>query len=168
MSVCPLPPLESACQPRTHPSRSAHGAELSFRCYTAASRWLCSASEHVVVCIWQCASLSSFRALLSDPMSARLLSTSALCPCPANKSLAPFSQIPYIMCRSFPSRSAGEESTCNAGETGNAGLIRGLGRSPGGGNGKPLQYYHLKNPMGRGAWRATVHGVAKRWTRLSN
>ena len=43
-----------------------------------------------------------------------------------------------------------------------------LGRSPGGGNGNPLQYFCLENPMDRGAWWATVHGVAKSWTRLSN
>ena len=45
------------------------------------------------------------------------------------------------------------------------GLILGLGRSPGGGHGNLLQYSRLENPMDRGAWRATVHGVAKSWTR---
>ena len=40
----------------------------------------------------------------------------------------------------------------------------GLGRSPGEGNGNPLQYSCLENSMDRGAWRATVHGVAKSWT----
>ena len=49
----------------------------------------------------------------------------------------------------------------NAGDTGDAGSIPGSGRSTGGGNGYPLQYSCLKNPMDRGAWRATVHGVAK-------
>ena len=44
--------------------------------------------------------------------------------------------------------------------------IPGLGRSPGEGNGNPLQYYCLENPMDRGAWKAMVHGVAKSWTRL--
>ena len=44
----------------------------------------------------------------------------------------------------------------------------GSGRSPGGGHGNPLQYSCLKNPMDRGAWQATVHGVSKSWTRLSN
>ena len=52
----------------------------------------------------------------------------------------------------------GKESACNAGDPG---LIPGLGRSPGEGNGNPLQYSSLKNPMGRGAWQATVHGVAR-------
>ena len=49
----------------------------------------------------------------------------------------------------------------NAGDIKGAGLIPGLGRSPGGGNSNPLQYSCLGNPMDRGAWRATVHGVAK-------
>ena len=46
----------------------------------------------------------------------------------------------------------------NAGDTRDMGLIPGLGRSPGGGHGNPLQYSCLENPMDRGAWRATVHG----------
>ena len=54
---------------------------------------------------------------------------------------------------------------CNAGDLGS---IPGLGRSPGEGNGNPLQYSYLENPMDRGAWRATVHGVAKNQTRLSD
>ena len=45
--------------------------------------------------------------------------------------------------------------------------IPGWGRSPGGGNGNPLQYSCLENPMDRGAWWATVHGVAKSRTQLS-
>ena len=49
----------------------------------------------------------------------------------------------------------------NAGDTGDSGSIPGLGRSPGKGNGNPLQYSCLENPMDRGAWGATVHGVAK-------
>ena len=44
------------------------------------------------------------------------------------------------------------------------GWILGSGRSPGRGNGNPLQYSCLENPLNRGAWRATVHGVAKSWT----
>jgi len=47
-------------------------------------------------------------------------------------------------------------------------LIPGLGRSPGEGNGNPLQYSCLENPMDGGAWWATVHWVAKSWTWLSN
>ena len=55
-----------------------------------------------------------------------------------------------------------KESACNAGAAGATGSIPGSGRSPGEGNGNPLQYSCLENPMDRGAWRATVrHGVAK-------
>ena len=54
--------------------------------------------------------------------------------------------------------SDGEESACNAG---NPGSIPGSGRSPGEGNGNPLQHSCLEDPMGRGVWWATVHGVTK-------
>ena len=56
------------------------------------------------------------------------------------------------------------KSACNAG---NPSSISGSGRSPGEGKGNPLQSSYLENPIDRGAWRATVHGVAKNWTRLS-
>ena len=59
----------------------------------------------------------------------------------------------------FPGGSAGKESTCSAEDAKDAGTIPGLERSPGEGNGIPLQYSCLGNPMDRGAWRATVHGV---------
>ena len=52
----------------------------------------------------------------------------------------------------------------NAGDARDMGLIPGLGRSPGVGNGNPLQYSGLENPMDRGAWWATVHSIAKSWT----
>ena len=55
----------------------------------------------------------------------------------------------------------------NAGDARGVGLIPGLGRSPGEGNGNPFVYSCLSNSMDRGAWRATVHGVAKSWTQLS-
>ena len=67
--------------------------------------------------------------------------------------------------RGFPGGSVGKESAHNAGEVG---LICGLGRSPGGGHGNPLQCSSLENPMDRGAWWATVPGVAKSQTRLSD
>ena len=63
--------------------------------------------------------------------------------------------------------SAGKEPTCNAGDTGDVSSTPGSGRSPGGGNGNPLQYSCLKNPMNRGASQAMVQRVAKRWTQLS-
>ena len=67
--------------------------------------------------------------------------------------------------KGFPGGSDGKESTCN---TGDLGLIPGLGRSPGGGHGNPLQYSYLENSRDRGTWRPTVHGVTKSWTRLSD
>ena len=54
----------------------------------------------------------------------------------------------------------------NAGDIRDAGLIPGLGRSPGGGNGNPFQDLCLENPMDRGAWQAMVHGVTKSQTQL--
>ena len=65
----------------------------------------------------------------------------------------------------FPGGSESKESACNAGDPGS---IPGLGRSPGEGNDNLLQYSCLENPMDRGAWQATVHGVAKSQTRLSD
>ena len=58
-------------------------------------------------------------------------------------------------------------STCIAGDIGDAGSIPGSERSLGGGNGNPLQYSCLGNPVGRGTWRATVHGVTKSRTQLT-
>ena len=66
----------------------------------------------------------------------------------------------------FPDSSAGKESACNAGATGDTGSVPGLGRSPGAGHGNTLQYSCLKNPMDRGAWWATVHMVAQSRTQL--
>ena len=72
---------------------------------------------------------------------------------------------PYESVWGFPGGSVSKESACNAGDLG---LIPGLVRSPGEGNGNPLQYSCLDNPMDRGAWWITVHGVAKSRTRFSN
>ena len=58
----------------------------------------------------------------------------------------------------FPSGSNGKESACNAGDLD---LIPESGRSPGEGNGYPLQYSCLENSMDRGAWQANIHGVTK-------
>ena len=65
----------------------------------------------------------------------------------------------------FPGGADGKASVCSAGDPCS---IPGLGRSPGEGNGSPLQYSYLENPMDGGAWYATVHGVAKSQTRLSD
>ena len=64
-----------------------------------------------------------------------------------------------------PSGSDDKKSTCNAGDLGS---IPRLGRSPGEGNSNPLLYSCLENPMNRGAGRATVHGVTKNRTQLSD
>ena len=64
----------------------------------------------------------------------------------------------YFLSGGFPGTSVGKESACNAGDLGS---IPGLGRYPGEGNGNPLQYSCLENPMDREAWEATVHGVAR-------
>ena len=65
----------------------------------------------------------------------------------------------------FPGGSDGKASACNAGDPGS---IPGSGTFPGEGNGNPLQHSSLENPMDGGAWWATVHGVAKSQTRLSD
>ena len=67
-------------------------------------------------------------------------------------------------CVGFPGGSDGKESAYNAGDSG---LISGLRRSPAEGNGYPLQYSCLENSMDRGAWWATVRGIAKIWKQLS-
>ena len=70
-----------------------------------------------------------------------------------------------------------KNSPVHAGDVRDAGSIPGLGRSPDGGNGNPFPYSNLENPMDRGAWQATVHGVSKelditeqlstiRWTQI--
>ena len=85
-----------------------------------------------------------------------------------NNSLA-FSPFFYFgsVCRNeglgFLNGSAGE-STCNPGDTGDACSIPGSRRSPGEGNGNPLQYSCLKNCVDRGTWKATVQRVVKNWT----
>ena len=83
--------------------------------------------------------------------------------CPRHSHLATTSRILYHLW--FPSESAGKESSCNAGDASDEGSIPGLGKSPERGNGNLLQHSCLKNPMDRGAWWATVHGVAKNKTR---
>ena len=64
----------------------------------------------------------------------------------------------------FPTWCSGKEFGCQWGDVGDMGSIAGPGRSPGEGNGNPLQYPCLENSMDRGAWQATVHGVAKSQT----
>ena len=65
----------------------------------------------------------------------------------------------------FPGGSEGKVSVCNAGDLG---LTPGSGRSPGEGNGNPLQYSCLENPMDREAWQTTVYGITKSQTTMSD
>ena len=69
--------------------------------------------------------------------------------------------------RGFPDGSVVKNPPANAGDARDVGSIPGSESSPGVGNGNPLQYSCLENPMDGGAWWATVHGVTKSWTRLS-
>ena len=68
----------------------------------------------------------------------------------------------------LPNESVGKESACNLGDAGDVGSVSGLGRSPGGGNGNPLQYSCQDNSMDRGVRQAIVQRVTKSWTQLSN
>ena len=67
----------------------------------------------------------------------------------------------------FPGGSVVKNSPANAGDTGDVGFIPGPGRSPGEGNGNPLQYSCQENPIDTGAWQTIVYEVAKSWTQLS-
>ena len=68
----------------------------------------------------------------------------------------------------FPGGLEAKNPPVNIGDARDVGLIPGFGRFPGGGHGNPLQYSCQGNPMDRGAWRVTVHGVVKSQTPLSN
>ena len=72
----------------------------------------------------------------------------------------------YSFAIGLPQWLRGKKSACNAGDAGGMSLIPGSGRSPGRGHGNPLQYSFWENAMDRGAWQATVHGVAKSCTWL--
>ena len=71
----------------------------------------------------------------------------------------------HVQCKNFPDGSMVKNLPANAGDLDS---IPGSGRSPGEGNGKPLQYSCLENPMDKGAWWTTVRGVTKSQTQLSN
>ena len=71
------------------------------------------------------------------------------------------------VCTGLPGGSDVKNLPANAWDTGGTGSILESGRSPGGGSGTPIQYSWLEDPIDRGAWRVTVHGIAKSWTWLS-
>ena len=85
-------------------------------------------------------------------------------PCPWFASVRD-SWISSFLSQHFLGSANNKKSACDAG---NLSLIRGSGRSPGEGNGNPLQWAGLENPTDRGAWWATVHGVAQSRTRLDS
>ena len=70
----------------------------------------------------------------------------------------------YSVLTTAPGGLAGKESACSGGDTGDLGSIPGPGKSPGEGNGNPLQYSHLRNTMDREAWQPTVPRVTKNQT----
>ena len=72
-----------------------------------------------------------------------------------------------VIKKQIPDGAVVKSSPANTGDPRDAGLNPELGRSPGVGKGNPLQYSCLENSVDRGAWRATVHGVAKSQTQLS-
>ena len=81
---------------------------------------------------------------------------------PPSRDLRDVSDLPLCIEREgFPDGSVVKNSPANAGDTGDAGSIPGLGRSPRVGNSNPTQYSCLGNPMDRGAWWATVHGLQR-------
>ena len=84
------------------------------------------------------------------------------------KALGTKIDVPLRRKKGFPGGADGKEPACQCRRHKRPGSIPGLGRSPGGGHGNPLQYSCLENPMDRGAWRAAVHGVAKSRTQLSD
>ena len=97
-----------------------------------------------------------------------LLSSFLTCSPPVNHFVLPPKHIQTQPLQlGFPDNSTGKESACNAGDAGDTGSSPGSGRFSEKGNGSPLQSSYLENPMDRGAWRATVHGVEKSRTWLS-
>ena len=92
---------------------------------------------------------------MSPVLAGRFLTTG-----PPGKSLGSLKSFQSLE-MGFPGGSVVKNPPANAGDTEDLGLIPGLERSPGVGNGNPLQYACLDNPMNTGAWRATVHGVTE-------
>ena len=98
---------------------------------------------------------------MSRPISCDICVERDLGPCCLSATAALWN-VPYPSVeRGFPRGSLGKEPAFNVLDAGDAGLIRGSGRSPGGGQGNPLQYSCLENPMDGGAWWATVREVSE-------
>ena len=103
--------------------------------------------------------LSLFSRFFQQSVSTQLIQTLGIFSWPH-----PISYL-IVISQDFPGGSGGKASAYNVGDQGS---IPGLGRSPGEGNGNPLQQSYLENPMDEGAWQATVHGVTRSRTRLND
>ena len=109
--------------------------------------------------------LKSSKALLSWPFPSCLWIQVVCCTLSPGAHLGGENSTDLTLSRSYPGDLVVKNPPANAGRTG---WIPGSERSPGGGDGNPLQYSCLENPMDRGAWQATVHAVARSWTWLSD
>ena len=133
---------------------------------TDKSKNLCVLNCFSRVCLWTLWTLAH-QAPLSMGFSRQEYWSGLPCPSPGdlpNPGIEPRCLVSPTMASDFlkdlfPGDSDGRESVCNVGE--DLGSILGLGRSLGGGHSNPLQYSRLENPMDKGAWWATVHGVTK-------
>ena len=99
-----------------------------------------------------------------SPAHSGILQSGLPCPPPGGGLFSPESFYFFFYYLSFGASQVAlvvKNLLANAGDSGDVNLIPGLGRSPGEGNGNPLQYSCLENPMDRGAWQATVHGVQR-------
>ena len=146
--MCPLPPSRTPLPSPspTHPSRLSQSTGLSFLCHTAHFRLLSLLHTGMYVSM-----------LVSQlvPHSPSLTVSTVL----FSRSVSPWVQrLWYIIQWYFPGGSDGKVFACNAGDLDS---VPGSGRSPGEGNGNPLQYACLENSMDGGAQWAIVHGVAK-------
>ena len=107
-------------------------------------------------------------------LQARILEWVAMPSCRGSSQPRDLTPVSYVFCfggwvfTSSAPNSVVKNLPTNAGDAGDTDSIPGLGKSPGGGNGNPLQHSCLGYPMDRGAWTATVHGVTKSQTQLSN
>ena len=150
--------------PKSPSDQAATQHWTEFLCYTVGSCWLSILS--VAVCTCQSQTLKWGQSCETEPWTCAIcLTVSELSWIPGGhpvgiRELADVGEKISILLDTdgLPWWLSGKESTCQAGDSG---LIPGSGRSPGRGNGSPLRYPCLGNFMDRGAWWATVHGVAE-------
>ena len=158
---------------------AAHQSSLSFTLSQSMFKFmsieLLMLCNHLILCCPLLLLPSIVPSIRSFPMSLLFTSGGQSIGASASASVLPMSiqgRFPlgltgliFLQSKGFPGGSDSKESACNAGDLGS---IPGSGRSPGEGKGYPLQYSYLENSMDRGAWWATVDGVAKSRTWLSD